>query len=153
MWATRINLPNLIFCSVRASSPGRSGGGAGKARRARNYVFGIWIPPPISLWLPVDWAVRFPPISAKRQRARNGNERECKQYSKTSAKGNDVIRNVISANQHFASKISMQIFKFQRRSCKLFFHCRPAARVLRRACSQAIFFVKISATFFYERQA
>ena len=32
---------------------------------------------------------------------------------KTSAKGNDVITNVISANQHFASTFSMQIFKFQ----------------------------------------
>ena len=34
-------------------------------------------------------------------------------------KGNDVITNVISANQHFASTFSMQIFKLQRRSCKL----------------------------------
>ena len=50
--------------SLRASSPGRSGGGAGKGRRAYNYVSEIWIPPPIPLWLSVDWAVRFPPISA-----------------------------------------------------------------------------------------
>ena len=35
--------------------------------------------------------------------------------------GNDVISNVISANQRFASTFSMQIFKFQRRSCKLSF--------------------------------
>ena len=34
-------------------------------------------------------------------------------------KGNDVITNVISANQHFASTFSMQIFKLQRRTCKL----------------------------------
>ena len=34
-------------------------------------------------------------------------------------KGNDVITNVISANQHFTSTFSMQIFKLQRRSCKL----------------------------------
>ena len=40
---------------------------------------------------------------------------------KTRSKGNDVITNVISANQHFASTFSMQIFKFQRRSCKLSF--------------------------------
>ena len=40
---------------------------------------------------------------------------------KTRAKGNDVITNVISANQHFASTFSMEIFKFQRRSCKLSF--------------------------------
>ena len=35
--------------------------------------------------------------------------------------GNDDITNVTSANQHFASTYSMQIFKFQRRSCKLSF--------------------------------
>ena len=56
--------------SLRAISQGRSGGRAGKGRRACNYVSGIWIPPPIPLWLPVDWAVRFPPISAKRKRSR-----------------------------------------------------------------------------------
>ena len=32
---------------------------------------------------------------------------------KTRAKGKDIIANVISANQHFASTISTQIFKFQ----------------------------------------
>ena len=37
----------------------QSGGGAEKGSRACNYVPGIWIPPPIPLWLPVDWAVRF----------------------------------------------------------------------------------------------
>ena len=57
---------NLVTFSLRASSPGR----AGKGRRACNYVFEIWIPPPIPLWLPVDWAVRFSPISAKPKRAR-----------------------------------------------------------------------------------
>ena len=30
-----------------------------------------------------------------------------------------VYINVISANQHFASTFPMQIFKFQKRSCKL----------------------------------
>ena len=37
----------------------------------------------------------------------------------------DVITNVISANQHFASSFSMQIFKFQRRICKLSFLFPP----------------------------
>ena len=54
--------------SLRASSPGRSGGGAGKGSRAYNYVFGIWISPSVFLWLPVNWAVRFPPITVKRRR-------------------------------------------------------------------------------------
>ena len=95
----------------------------GKRRRICNYVSGIWIPPPIPPWLPINWAVRFPPISA------NVNK-----HWKTCAKGNDVIANVISPNQHFASTFSMQIFKFQRRSCKV---SRPAAGAPWRACSQA----------------
>ena len=37
----------------------------------------------------------------------------------------DIITNVISANQHFALTFSMQIFKFQRRSCKLSFLFLP----------------------------
>ena len=44
---------------------------------------------------------------------------------KTRAKGNDIITNVISANQHFASNFSKQIFKFQRRSCNLSFFSPP----------------------------
>ena len=56
--------------SLRASSLGCSGGRAGKGRRACNYVVGIWIPPPIPRWLPVDWAVRFLPISVKQKQAR-----------------------------------------------------------------------------------
>ena len=59
----------ICFCetsSLQASSQGRSCGGVGKGRRACNYVSGIWIPPPISLWLPFDRTVRFPPISVSR---------------------------------------------------------------------------------------
>ena len=88
-----------------------------KGRRACNYVSGIWIPPAISLWLPVDGAVRFPPISAKRKRAPM--QTNIQKHVKARAKVNDVITNVISTNQHFASTFAMQIFKFQRRSCKL----------------------------------
>ena len=51
--------------SLWASSLGRSGGSTGKGRRACNYVSRIRIPPPIPLWLQVNWAVRFRPISAK----------------------------------------------------------------------------------------
>ena len=88
----------------------------GKGRRACNYDSGIWIPLPIPLWLSVDWAVRFTPISVKRKQVwiRNVNK-----HWKTSANGSDVIANVISANQHFASTFTTQIFKFQRHSCKL----------------------------------
>ena len=55
---------------------------------------------------------------------------------KTRAMSNDAIPIIISSNQHFASIFSLDIFKFQRRSCKLSFSSRPAARMPRRACSQ-----------------
>ena len=45
---------------------------------------------------------------------------------KAQAKGNDVITNVISANQHFTSIFFMQIFKFQRHNCKLSFLFPPS---------------------------
>ena len=45
-----------------ASSPWCSGSEAAKGRRSCNYVSGIWILPPIPLWLPIDLAVRFSPI-------------------------------------------------------------------------------------------
>ena len=63
--------------SLRASSSVRSGGGAGKGRKTCNYVSRIWIPPPIPLWLPINWAVRFPPIRAMRKQAH-----KCKQTLK-----------------------------------------------------------------------
>ena len=53
-------------------------------------------------------------LSARAETNANVNKRW-----KRRAKGNDVFTNVISANQHFASTFSMQILKFQRRSCKL----------------------------------
>ena len=48
-----------------------------------------------------------------------------KKHWKARANGNDFITNVISANQHFASTLSMQIFNFQKRSCKLSFLFPP----------------------------
>ena len=56
---------------------------------------------------------------------------------KARAMGNDIITNVISANQHFASTFSMQIFKFQRRSCKLSFLFPPRRQSAQERCSQA----------------
>ena len=41
--------------SLWASSLGDSGSGAEKGRRACSYVSGIWISPPIPLWLPGHW--------------------------------------------------------------------------------------------------
>ena len=62
--------PSMSPDSLWASSLGHSIGGVGRGRRACNHVFRTWIPPPIPLWLPVDWAVRFLPISTKRKQAR-----------------------------------------------------------------------------------
>ena len=47
---------------------------------------------------------------------------------KTRTKGNDVITNIISANQHFASTYML---KFQRRSWKLFFLALPPSSTAR----------------------
>ena len=65
------------------------------------------------------------------QSAQSRNKHECKQplfFKKTHAMGNDVITCVISADQHFASTFSIQIFKFQRLSCKLFFLFPPCCQ-------------------------
>ena len=55
-----------------------------------------------------------------------------KKHSKTPAKGNEVLTNVISVNQHFASTFSMEIFKLQAWTCSckhslLFLHCHQSA--------------------------
>ena len=60
-----------------------------------------------------------------RQSAKSGNDRKSKQTLKNTCQGNDVITDVISANQHFVSTFSTQTFKFQRRSCKLSFFFPP----------------------------
>ena len=73
------------------------------------------------------WSHQFPcgspstELSDFRQRAWSGNEREVKKRWKT----RDV-----SANQHFASTFSMQIFKIQRpKSCKLSYSLRRAVHL------------------------
>ena len=75
------------------------------------------------MYLAIEVHLQFPrgspstELSDFRQSARSG-----KEHSKTCAiKGNDVITNAISANQHLASTFLMQIFKFKRRGCKLSF--------------------------------
>ena len=77
-------------------------------------------------------------ISANQREAEtSANLTNIEKHVKARAKGNDVTTNVISANQHFASTFSMQIFKFQRSSCKLSFLFPPRRQSApaRRACS------------------
>ena len=111
----------LSLISLRASSQGRSFGGAENKGE-------LAITP-----LEFEFHLQFPcgspstTLSDCPQSARSA-KCECKKHWKTRAKGNDVIANVISPNQHFTSPFSMQIFKFQRRSCKLSFPSRPIAR-------------------------
>ena len=91
--------------SLRASSPGCSGSRAGKGRRACNYISS----PVAAHWLSCQ-------ISTNQCKAEMSTN--VKKHWKTLAKGNDIITKVVSANQHFALTFSMQIFKFQRSSCK-----------------------------------
>ena len=122
-------MPGQGASGLRASSLWRSDGGAGKGRRASNYIsleFGFH--PQLSCGSPST------ELSDFRQSALSGNECECEQ---TRVKGDDVNANVISANQYFASTFSMQIFKFQKLSCELSFLFPPSTGVTRRACSQA----------------
>ena len=113
--------------SLRVSSPRRLSGEAWKGRRACNYVSGIWIP-----LLRLSCQISASQLEAETSANVN------KHYWKTRAKGNNVITNynVIFVNQHFASTFSMQVFKFQIRSCNLSFS-RPDARAPRTTYSQA----------------
>ena len=97
--------------------PGRSGGRAGRKRR-------------LQLWNLNSTSNS--PVARRRMSSQiSANQREAEtsanvnKHWKPHGKGNDVITNVISANQHFTSTFLKQIFKFQRRSCKLFFLLPP----------------------------
>ena len=87
--------------------------------------------------LEFEFHLQFPCVAPRRLRCQiYANQRQAKtnanvnKHWKTRAKGNDVITNVTSAYQQFSSTSSMQTFKFQRRSYKLFFlfpHRRQSA--------------------------
>ena len=62
-------------------------------------------------------------LSVFHQSAQSGNKCECKQTLK------NMLTNVISTNQHHASTFSMQIFKFQRQSCKVSFLFPPCHQI------------------------
>ena len=114
-FAVRISLSSVALMvliywsrsSLRASSClGRSGGGAGKGMRACNYFSGIF-------------NSNFNSQVAPRRLSCQISASHCEAETNANVKinRNDVITNVISANQHFASTFSMQIFRFQRRTC------------------------------------
>ena len=76
------------------------------------------------LWLPVDWAVQFPPISAKRKRAlmykKKKNIEKHVQRVMTSLLMSSPPISI--SYRHFRCR---SIFKVQRRSCKLSFRFPP----------------------------
>ena len=61
------------------------------------------------------------------RRSRNECKINVNEHWKTHAKGNDVVT-VISTNQHFALTFLIQVFRFQRHSCKLSFRFLPRPR-------------------------
>ena len=109
-----------VFCrgSLQASSLWRSG--------YTSRVNGIWISPPIPLWAPSQLSCQISANQCDAEMSANVNK-----HLKTRAKGNYVITNVISTNQHFALT---QIFKFQRQWQALL----PFPAPPRRVCSQTI---------------
>ena len=135
--------PMWPFYSLRASSPGRSDGGAGKGKESLQ----------LRLWKlnstsnsPVAGRRLSCKISANQRKGETS--ANVNKHWKTRAKGNDVISNVISANQYFAPTFSMQIFKIQGRS---FPPERPGelARRLPFCCCHFIFFRRFSLFVFY----
>ena len=116
VWHHRIRKPPFspVLSSLRASSPARSSGRDGKRKESLQLLFWNWNStsnsPVAPRWLSCQISVN------QREAETSANVNN---HWKTRAKGNDVIAYVISANQHFASTISMQIFEFQRNSCKL----------------------------------
>ena len=98
--------------------------------------------------LEFEFHLQFPCGSASTELSHFANQREAetstnvnKHWETLCAKGNTAITNAISTNPHFASTFLMQIFKFQRRSCKLSFLSLPNTREPQRACSQANLFI------------
>ena len=93
MRAIRINLPNLIFCKL-SGALWRQGGERKESLQLRLWNLNSISNSPVA------------PRRLSRQISANKREPETSanvnKHWKTSAKGNDVITNVISENQHFA---------------------------------------------------
>ena len=70
--------------ACKQALPWHSGSGAGKGRRACNYISGIWIPLPIPLYMALR---QLSSLSDFRQTAQSGNNCKCIQTLKASAKG------------------------------------------------------------------
>ena len=123
-------------CLFLACEQALQGTLAAKGRRACNSISGIWIPPPIPLWLLFDWAVRFPPISAKWKRAR--------MYTNIEKPLTRVMMSILISSPPITISLWLFWCRFSNSrdvvaSCPSFPY--PTARVFRRACSQASLFL------------
>ena len=110
--------------SLQSSSPGCSGGRAGRGWRWNLH------PTVNSPVAPCELGCQISANQHEAEKSANVN----KHWKQKGTKGSDVISHVIYANQHFASTFLMQIFKFKRCSCKLSFlflpHCPSAPESL-----------------------
>ena len=94
--------------SLRASSPRQSGRRAGKGRRACNYVCRIWISALKKSMRDAVWRRWFGndiiTLASSQQSCQIFlNQCKCKQTLTNMCRGNNVITNIISTNQHFIS--------------------------------------------------
>ena len=120
--------------SLKASSPGRFGGWVEKGRGACHHVSGIWIPPSIPLWLPINWAVN-PSEQKKWEVERAQMETNIEQYVPR------VMTSLLMSSPPIS--ISHRLFQCRYSNSRDViasspFFSRPTARAPRTACSQAI---------------
>ena len=110
---------NLTPGSLRASSPGVLAAGRVKEEKLATTS------------LEFEFHLKFPCGSSSTELSyfhslvQSGKEHNVNKHWKTRAKSNDIITIVISTNQHITPTFSMQVFKFQRRNCKLSFLFPP----------------------------
>ena len=114
--------------NLRASSPGRSGGGEEKEGGASDYKSRIWIPHPILLWLsPSNELSDFRQISAKRKRAR--------MYTHQGVMTLLLISSSPISILHLRFEADIQISETY---CKLSFLILSTTRTARTACSRHV---------------
>ena len=116
--------------SLQESSLGCSGSRAGKGRRACLRNFNSTSNSPVA---PSQLSCQISANQRKAETSANVNK-----HRKAGAKGNDIITNVISTNQHLH-----QLFRCRYSNSRDIVACspsfsRPAARAPGRACSQAM---------------
>ena len=113
-YKTVFKLLATTSCSLQASSPGRK-----RKESLQLQCTPLWnLNSTSSSLVALCWlSCQIPANQREAETSVNVNK-----HWKTRTKGNDVITNIISANQHFASTYML---KFQRHSWKLFFLALP----------------------------